>query len=191
MEIDLGGLGGPPERRAFAWRTGVYLGQQQVGFHGGCSLEEIAVPLAWLEQGGLHADEPAWWFPRGALAAPEPPPRPAAPPLVTPLPSDAPKPDPQLSLFDPDAKAASLPLPAAVLASLDRDQKAVLVLLAENGAARASELAERLAKKPGRLNGLMRALRRRLHAGGCVLFTDEVLPSGETLYRYQAPEARG
>ena len=48
------------------------------------------------------------------------------------------------------------------------------------------ELAERLKKNPGRLNGLMRGLRRTLHAEGHVLFTDEVLPSGETMYRYQA-----
>ena len=64
------------------------------------------------------------------------------------------------------------------------------MLLRENGSARASELAERLKKNPGRLNGLMRALRRTLHAEGHVLFTDEVLPSGETMYRYKAKEER-
>ena len=66
----------------------------------------------------------------------------------------------------------------------------MLVLLKENGSARASELADRLRKNPGRLNGLMRTLRRALHAEGLVLFADEVLPSGETLYRYQ-PTADG
>jgi len=64
------------------------------------------------------------------------------------------------------------------------------VLLRDNGSARASELADRLKKNPGRLNGLMRTLRRTLHAEGHVLFTDEVLPSGETMYRYQGKEGR-
>ena len=68
------------------------------------------------------------------------------------------------------------------------DEKTILVLLKENGSARAGELAERLKKNPGRLNGLMRTLRRTLHAEKSVLFTDEVLPTGETLYRYKAKE---
>ncbi|MCG8557320.1 MAG: BREX-2 system phosphatase PglZ [Proteobacteria bacterium] len=192
MEIDIGALGGPPERRAFAWRSGGYLGNPQVGFHGGCGLEEMVVPLAWLERDGLHADEPAWWFGRGVLLE-QPSIRPAEPPIVTPLPSEELKPKkaaPQLSLFDPADKAASLGLPSSLLERLNGDQKAVLVLLKENGSARASELADRLAKNPGRLNGLMRTLRRTLHSEGLVLFTDEVLPSGETLYRYQAPAAQ-
>ena len=81
-----------------------------------------------------------------------------------------------------------LPLPAEVLAELSRDQKAILVLLKDNGLARASELAERLGKNPVRLNGLMRTLRRTLHKAGLVLFTDSVLPSGETQYQYEPPE---
>lgn len=188
MEIDLGGLGGPPERRAFAWRSGVYLGAPQVGFHGGCSLEEMVVPLAWLERDGLHADEPAWWFGGGVVPAPPPAARPVEPPIVTPVPSEVPTPESQLSLFNPAEKADRLPLPPALLARLPDDQKAVLVLLSENGSARANELAERLGKNPGRLNGLMRILRRTLHAEGFVLFTDEVLPSGDVLYRYQPPK---
>ena len=155
-------------------------------------MEEMVVPMAWIERDGLQADEPSWWYGRGALAEASVALRPVAPPIVTPLPSDELQPvlKPQLSLFNPADKASALPLPAALLARLSVDEKSILVLLRENGSARSSELAERLNKNPGRLNGLMRGLRRTLHAEGCVLFTDEVLPSGETMYRYQAKEGR-
>ncbi|MBL0196973.1 MAG: BREX-2 system phosphatase PglZ [Myxococcales bacterium] len=195
QEIQVGGLGGPPERRAFAWRSGAYLGQPQVGFHGGCSLEEVVVPLAWIARDGLAAEEPPWWYGRGALAEPATTTssRPVAPPLVTPLPSDSlTQPGqpvkPQLSLFNPADKADALPLSPALLARLSNDEKAVLVLLKENGSARATELAERLGKNPGRLNGLMRTLHRTLHDEGVTLFAAETLPSGETLYRYQGKD---
>ena len=184
LEIDVAGLGGPPAKRAFAWESGVYLGSQQVGFHGGCSLEEMVVPLAWLRQHGLAADEPAWWFGFGVIPDAPQPPRPAKLPVSTPAPE---RPAPQYDLFDPSDKADSLPLSEGVLGKLSNDEKAVLVLIKENGEARATELAQRLNKNPGRLNGLLAKLRRTLHAAGVVLYTSERLPSGETLYRYKEP----
>lgn len=191
-EIDVGGLGGTPGRRAFAWRMGAYLGSPQVGFHGGCSLEEMVVPLAWLHRDGLQADEPAWWFAQTATVEAPQPVKIVEPPFLTPHPTPHPQPKPasaQTSLFEPATRAPQLGLPSDVLARLSDDEKAVLVLLCENGSARSSELAERLKKNPGRLNGLMVQLRRTLHAANLILFTDERLPNGETLYRYQ-PEAR-
>jgi hypothetical protein len=149
------------------------------------------VPLAWLERDGLHADEPIWWYGAGALAEVVPPAQPLKPPIVTPLPSDKVRPaEAQLPLFDPAAKIDLLRLPADLLTHLSNDEKAILVLLEENGSARTSELAARLGKNPGRLNGLMRTLRRTVHTHGLTLFTDEILPSGETLYRYQSKEGR-
>ena len=193
IEIDLAGLGGPPERRAFAWQSGAYLGSPQVGFHGGCSLEEVVVPLAWLERDGLHADEPSWWYGQGATTGPVPQPRPIEPPLVAPLPSDEMPPvpvKPQLSLFNAGDRADALPLPPELLKRLSNDEKSVLVLLRENGTARVTELSERLKKNPGRLNGLMVTLKRTLHAEGLTLFAGEELPSGEIMYRYLGKESR-
>jgi len=150
-EIDLAGLGGPPERRAFAWKMGAYLGNPQVGFHGGCALEEMVVPLAWLENNGFHADEPSWWFGRGVLAEPVVEQRPVPPPLVTPLPSDElPSKKAQLSLFDPAERAAKLALPAELLGKLSHDERAVLVLLQENEWLRPSQRAGRPTEEESR-----------------------------------------
>lgn len=183
VEIDLGGLGGPPARRAFAWKSGAYLGGQQVGFHGGCGLEEMVVPLAWLEPNGLQADEPTWWFGKGALPVIEPVRRAPEAPTSTPLPT----PRPQLDLFDGGARAAALPIPADLLAKLTPDERTFLVLLKENGALKTSELASHMGKSPPRVNGLIVQLRRRLHTAGVELFSLETIPSGETLYRYTGP----
>jgi hypothetical protein len=75
-----------------------------------------------------------------------------------------------------------------VRSKLTRDELAVLVLLQENGSARASELAAKLKKNPGRLNGLMHTLRRALHVAGLELFSAQTLPNGETMYRYEHRE---
>lgn len=180
LEIDIGGLGGPAARRAFAWKSGVYLGGQQVGFHGGCGLEEMVVPLAWIESNGLQANEPSWWYGKGALRVVEPIRRAPEPPTPTPVPT----PRPQLDLFDAGAKAASLPLPADLLAKLSADERTFLVLLKENGSLKTSEISARMSKAPNRVNGFIAQLRKKLHPQGVELFTAETLPSGETQYRY-------
>jgi hypothetical protein len=41
-----------------------------------------------------------------------------------------------------------------------------------------------MSKAPNRVNGFVAQLRRKLHTGGVELFTNETLPSGETLFRY-------
>jgi hypothetical protein len=180
LEIDVGGLGGPRGRRAFAWRSGAYLGGPQVGFHGGCSLEEMVVPLAWIVPGGLQADEPAWWYGRGALPIVEPVRRAPEPPTPTPVPT----PRPQLDLFDAGAKASALGIPDELVAKLTADERSFLVLLKENGTLKSSEVVSRMNKPSSRVNGLVAQLRRKLHAASLELFISETLPSGETQFRY-------
>jgi hypothetical protein len=183
LEIDVGGLGGPPGRRAFAWQSGAYLGGPQVGFHGGCSLEEMVVPLAWIEPAGLQADEPTWWYGRGALPIVEPVRRAPEPPTPTPLPT----PRPQLDLFDLGAKAGSLGMPDEVLAKLSSDERTFLVLLEENGTLKTSDVVVRMKKLAPRINGMVAQLRRKLHTASLELFLTETLPSGETQFRYTRP----
>lgn len=180
VEVDVGGLGGPPGRRAFAWKSGAYLGGPQVGFHGGCSLEEMVVPLAWIVKGGVQADEPTWWYGRGALPIIEPIRRAPVPPAPTPVPTPR---IPQLDLFDAGAKASALGIPDELLAKLGADERAFLVLLKENGTLRASEVVARMNKPSSRVNGLVAQLRRKLHAASLELFISETLPSGETQFR--------
>ena len=166
------GLGGPPERRAFAWRSGAYLGGPQVGFHGGCGLEEVVVPLAWIERDGLHADEPTWWYGRGALAKPSVELRPVAPPIVTPLPSDEipPKPKAQLSLFNPAEKAGSCRFrrrcsnDSAPMRSRSSSSYA-------RTAPRAPASLRAVEQEPRPSQRSDAGLRRTLHADGHVLFT--------------------
>ena len=62
MEIDVAGTGGSEKPLAFAWKMGTYRGTPQVGFHGGCSLEEMVVPAVWLKRKGGTLAEPRWWF---------------------------------------------------------------------------------------------------------------------------------
>lgn len=180
LEIDVGGLGGPPGRRAFAWKSGAYLGGPQVGFHGGCSLEEMVVPLAWIEPGGLQADEPTWWYGRGALPIVETVRRAPEPPTPTPLPT----PRPQLDLFDLGAKAGSLGMPDALLEKLSGDERTFLVLLKENGTLKTGDVVVRMKKPAPRINGMVAQLRRKLHAASLELFVSESLPSGENQFRY-------
>ena len=169
LEIDLGGLGGPAERRAFAWQGGRYLGNPQVGFHGGCSLEEMVVPLAWIERDGLQAEEPTWWFGLGCVpqVRAETVMRPVPPPLAIPVPSDelvekgrdAGRVE-ELSFLDPAVRAEALPLPKAILARLHADEKAVLALLMEAGdgeSQRTGRAAEEESRAPQRAHAAVEA----------------------------------
>ena len=192
IEIDLHGLGNVSGRHAFAWKTGAYQGNPQVGFHGGCSLEEMVAPVAWLVRDGVQPDDPAWWYGGvtptwQSIAAPALLP-PSAPPSLAAVPPR------QVELI-PTADAvtagtAGLGLSDAVLALLDPSERAALVLLSQNLTAQASELGPRLGKKTARVPGFMTVLKRKLHGAGVVCFESSPLPSGEPVYRWIPPAGR-
>jgi hypothetical protein len=186
LEIDDGGLGGVPGRKAFAWKMGVYQGAPQVGFHGGCSLEEMVVPLAELVAAGVAADEPSWWFAGAELVAAAPaallPPPPAA------LPAPAPRPRLQGNLFDREPLLAAdldrLGLPAELRARLDGSEQAALTCIFHNKHARVTDLAENLRRPRARVPGLMSRLVTKLHEGGFPCLRRITLPDGEEQYEY-------
>ncbi len=193
IEVDLQGLGDAGARQAFAWRMGSHQGSPQVGFHGGCALEEMVVPMAWLQEKGFPADQPVWWFGSAREApAPKAPPRKerSTPAGATPK-ASRPQSQPQRELFVADLPAprasqlARLGLPDAVLAELDDAERGALAALAQNGSVRARDLAKAIARPLARMSGFMIKLHRKLHAAGHDVFRTETLPDGETQYTVQ------
>jgi hypothetical protein len=199
-EIDVGDLGGEPGRKAFAYKIGVYQGLPQVGFHGGCGLEEMVVPLAWLVPKGVHANEPSWWFGAVSEAKPAEHPKQAKRPSkrpAKPAKPDTPKPPQvriQTDLFDArmtvEARASLIErigLPEKALTALDIVERAALVVLQENGTAATGDLATALGRPVQRVDGMMTQLHRKLHRAKSVRFQREQLPSGEVQYLYVGP----
>lgn len=201
IELDLGGLGGALEdRTAFAWKVGAYLRRPQVGYHGGCGLEEMVVPMAWIEDSGLPPDLPPWWvdvmadqaemereasadveLKPAALTKAEPPPRPA--------------PVAQIDLFDEKPSADELVallvakgLPSALVEELNSVQRQALRTLSENGSARVSDLAGAAERKPGRMRQMLTRLQQKLHAAGTPCLRSEELPDGEVQFLWTPPE---
>jgi hypothetical protein len=142
----------------------------QVGFHGGCSLEEMVVPLAWLERDGLHADEPSWWY-GAARSGGGPPPVRRCPPIVTPLPSTSCRCRSRSSRCSTRRQAPTRCRCPAGAAGAAQQRREVGAGAAARERLRPRERAGRALKKnPGALNGLMVHAARTLHAEG-ELFT--------------------
>ncbi len=162
-------------------RFGAWFGNQRRGFHGGASLEEVAVPLAFLgkvrgEQEG-RPRAPAWWW---STENNDMPLRPSAPRPVEPKvePRVVPRVVPQPTL--------ALPFPLdSRLDPLTQEERLVVVMLHQNQSARLSVVAQHLKKPPMRASGFMQQLIRKLFDLGCACVTVEVLPDNERLYRYQ------
>ena len=85
---------------------------------------------------------------------------------------------------------AALGLSAEVLRALTSDELLALRLLARNGSARTTELADCVGHSPDRALGMMRELRRTLHSRGADVFVDEILPDGEPMFRFLPPDER-
>ncbi|MCA9623609.1 MAG: BREX-2 system phosphatase PglZ [Myxococcales bacterium] len=207
IAIDLGDLGGATAGpKAFAWRMGAYLGKPQVGFHGGCGLEEMVVPLAWLVRGGVEASLPAWWYglseadedtqteaqkhgERDAMSE-EQTSTPSQPPSRKPRPKKHEPAPGQADMFDrgrtQQAYAAKVELPFSpeVLVALSDTDKATLGLLLDVGSATASEIAKVQQRKAARITGYMSSLGRKLARLGVSCFERDALPNGEAQYRW-------
>lgn len=182
LTIPLGGLGGSTQQQAFAWRMGTYLGSRpQVGYHGGCGLEELTIPMAWLQRGGVAADPPGWWVgavERAAVSMESRPP--------------ARKPDRPAVLPPPNAPgdgAAALArrLPEAVIAALTPDQRRLMERLALYDAATISELAASLDSKVGHLRGAVVNVRKVLVQHHHDVLLVETLPDGDIQVRWFGP----
>lgn len=186
IEIDEGGHGGGPGRKAYAWKMGVYQGQPQVGFHGGCSLEEMVVPLAELVDGGVAADEPSWWYGGAYGTATTPVPAKVTPAAVSAAPIKSKL--VQGDLFDTGPMLAAaverIGLPAALRAQLDPSELAALGCVFANQNARVSDIAQALRRPKARVPGLMSRLVGKLHAGGFPCLRRQPLPDGEDQYVY-------
>ncbi len=191
LEIDDHGLGGVAGRKAFAWKMGAYQGLPQVGFHGGCSLEEMVVPLAEIVQGGVGADEPGWWYGGNNTSAKSATAMPAAPPVpVVPAPAPVPPPKKPLQgqLFDRAPLFAGdldrIGLPAPLRDKLDASEQAALVCVFLNQHARVSDIAEKLSRPRARVPGLMSKLITKLHAANFPCLRRTSLPDHEEQYTY-------
>jgi len=200
IEIDAGNLGGDGQRKAFAWAMSVYLGRPQVGFHGGCGLEEMVVPMLWLKRDGVRLNQPAWWYSlpgsqtsASATATDETPKQAAGPASKArkkpPPKSRAPKttiPPGQLDLIAPsnDQQLLAKGLSEEVIASLDEFERQALLTIAANTQVKVSDLASAIGRRPSRVPGMMSRLQTRLHKRGASCFETARLPTGEPLYRW-------
>ncbi|MBX7096837.1 MAG: hypothetical protein K1X89_03910 [Myxococcaceae bacterium] len=78
----------------------------------------------------------------------------------------------------------ALGIPSGLIDALHTEELFALRVLARVGSCRSTDLAERLGRPVGRIGGMMRTLRRKLHALGLELFVAEVLLDGETQFRF-------
>jgi hypothetical protein len=195
VEIDVGALGGRPGRLAFAWRMNTWLGGPHLGYHGGCSLEELVVPMAWLVPGGQSALEPGWWhdlpYRQDPVPVPTPvPDSPLAPTAAAGRSRATGKVEaPQLGLLSPTDRLApllaafpELQLPDAATAKLADDERAVLVLVHQHQHVTVPEVARHLGRVPGRITGFMSRIRQKLAKHGPPPFEARSTPDGSETY---------
>ncbi|GMV39004.1 MAG: hypothetical protein AMXMBFR64_07200 [Myxococcales bacterium] len=171
---------GPRRDRALwaLWRTGAWAGTQRRGFHGGASLEEVAVPVALLgpvAPGQGRPTPPAWWADEGAraeprrdlLRAPAAPMRAAAPPVVA-----------------TTWGAAQVPAEVREALASAPDMLTLVEQLAERRDLSTGQLATLLGKKALLVQGQLARLRHVLHQAG-VAAPFEVEEGDELMIRWR------
>jgi len=82
------------------------------------------------------------------------------------------------------SRVAVLSLPDDVVDSLDVRARAALVVLAENGDVRATDLGAAIDMSTGRVSMFMTRLRRELHQAGVACFDATTASDGEPRYLY-------
>lgn len=82
------------------------------------------------------------------------------------------------------SRISVLELPIDVIERLDTRMRAALVVLAENGDVRATDLGAALEMSAGRVSMFMTRLRRELHQVGVECFTNETATDGEPRFVY-------
>ena len=177
-------------------RTGAWTGPQVRGFHGGVSLEEVAVPLAFLgPERVLHEPwpAPAWWSgggeTRARALAPASTDAPASPSAAAAVPASP----PAVGGAAPAARvrvSASIrgtTLPAALRDELAAQDSALTLIehIAGKRQIAMSALAG-LAKLPAfMVRGRLSQAQARLHAAGLTVPFDEEERDGETWYLWK------
>lgn len=166
---------------------GAWFGTQARGYHGGLSLEEVVVPIAFV---GRRDDRPAewltlpsWWSEDTLVASKiresarlkpptQPPPAPRRPVPSAPAPS---------------VEATAAILSDALLGELSDINMADSLLrrLAEKQQASLAQLGKMMARPPFLVRGTLSKIQKRLHAAGRPLPFEEEERDGDAWYRWK------
>lgn len=202
--VELAGGQLRPEPLYALSRTGAWFGPQSRGYHGGVSLEEVAVPLAFLARQSGRIDEwlppPGWWDGEPTLegdeaiigSAPSRPARPAWDGVPMPAPTEPERPSERgrrpSGVTAPPSSPVPVPGPSPLPASLRGEisdiaqAEVVLSKLADKGQISQAQLGG-MVKRPGFLvGGILSKVESRLHAAGKRVPFDEEQRQGEPWY---------
>lgn len=161
------------------WRTGAWAGTQRRGFHGGASLEEVAVPVALLGPVALgqgRPTPPAWWADEGGQADPRRDLLQA--PAAAPIRAAAP------SVTATTWGAAQVPAEVREALASAPDMLALVEQLAQRGDLSVGQLATVLGMKALLVRGHLARLRLALHQAG-VAEPFEVEEGDELMIRWR------
>ncbi|MEM7677357.1 MAG: hypothetical protein AAF449_15265, partial [Myxococcota bacterium] len=185
-------------------RVGAWFGPQARGYHGGVSLEEVAVPLAFLSRQTGRIDDwlppPRWWNDDLELVdqAPAQPVAAAAAPQVEAarsVPREVVAFAPAVSAPAASSAPTAAPPAPSVLSTAVRGEiadiahaEAALTHMAQKGQISQSQLGKLVKRPPFLLNGVLSKIQKRLHAAGQRVPFDEQQRQGEPWYVWKGGE---